>query len=115
MSRWPWVARELLEAAYDERDRANARADRLLDELLKLRREGFEPRRAARVREAPPDPEIEGLKRAEQQLIQRRDDQAFVERAVADIKRRRPDISDEDAREEAVRLRRSVTDQDPPT
>jgi hypothetical protein len=118
---WPFVSRE----AYDERGRAlhdvRLERDRLLNtidelrtEFVRMRRDGFTPAKPATVRESPDD-EREALARAEQQLIQRRDDAAFIARAKTDIMERNPQISEAAALEEARRLRRSVTDEDPPT
>lgn len=91
-----------------------ATSERLMGQLLTMRQQGFLPQVPAKIIEGP-DPEKIGLERAEQQLIQRRDDASFIQKAKADIMKRNPRISDKDALAEAWRLRRSVTDEDPPT
>lgn len=111
--------------AYDERGRTltdmRALRDRLLDtidelrtELARMRRDGFQAARPAIVHQAPDEDKV-ALGVAEQQLIQRRDDAAFIDRAIRDMKAKNPGITDAAARAEAIKLRRAVTDEDPPS
>lgn len=91
-----------------------ARSAELMQVVTTMRQQGFTASKPAAVVE-PRDEEGEGLARAEQRYVQRRDDMRFIELAAADIQRRVPGISPAKAIAEAQRLRREITDQDSPT
>lgn len=109
-----WMCRMLIAALRVDIVHERATSERLMGQLLTMRQQGFLPQVPAKIIEGP-DPEKIGLERAEAHLIQRRDDASFIQKAKADIMKRNPRISDKDALAEAWRLRRSVTDEDPPT
>lgn len=79
-----------------------------------MRQDGFLVQRKATVTE-PLDVESEGLRRAEAPLIARRADAHFIQAASKDLMKRNPRLSSSDAIKEAIRLRREVTHEDPPT
>lgn len=102
---------------YDElrhqRNYLQSRVEALTADLLAMRRDGFSVTKPATVREAP-DAEADGLKRAEAQFVVRAADLEFITRATHDIMQK-TGVSEAQARAEAIRLRRAVTDEDPPT
>lgn len=111
---WPWVSRRAFDEVAMQRDELARKNDHLVDEMLKMRRDGFAIAKPAVVHQ-PEDEEAVGLRRAEQQLITRRNDAVFVARATKDIVEK-TGVSESQARTEAIRLRRMVTDQeDSPT
>lgn len=112
--KWPWVSRLAYELALAELGAERARADLLMVTLSTMRQQGFAIVKPATVRE-PKDEETEGLARAEQELVKRRDDMGFINRAAADMMRRIPGLSPARALEEAGKLRREINDQDSPT
>jgi hypothetical protein len=96
--KWPWVSRELcesqsrlidrlLDANAQQRRESAERVDRLLEQLLAMKRDGFATPHRAVVRESP-DPETVGLERAEAQRrtqIRASRDAEFVRNATNDI------------------------------
>jgi Skp family chaperone for outer membrane proteins len=79
----------------------------------KMRLDGYAIQKIAVVKEAP-DLESEGLKRAEDQALQRRSDRQFVARATTDIMKK-TGVNRVEAEREAIRLRKEVDMEDPPT
>lgn len=109
----PWVSRDAFVAVCTALELERQRNDSLTNTITTMRQQGFTAAKAATVRE-PKDEETEGLHAAEQQMVKRRDDVAFVQRAAADMLRRVPGISPAKAMEEAVKMRREINDQDAP-
>lgn len=105
--------RMLLDRRDQELERERDRADKLLERLLTLRKEGYVMSRAGQVREAP-DPEGEALRRGEAQQRRRLSNDQFLTKAIADIKKQRPDISDAAAVKEARRLLEAARMEQPP-
>jgi hypothetical protein len=97
----------------EQRDYFRDRTEALTADLLAMRRDGFSVAKVATVRESPDD-EANGLHRAEAALVLRAADVEFITRATRDIMQK-TGVSEAQARAEAIRLRRAVTDEDPPT
>lgn len=135
--RWPWVSRcayELLELQLQSRDAqlVDARSDheklearliareavydRLVQQVVGLKRKGFEPSTAGKVTAAP-DSDAKALHRAEEQFqhklqTQRAEaEREFEESAVSDLMEQ--GLTRDQAIAEARRLRSSVTDMHP--
>lgn len=100
-------------------DREALRLERhdLTGQMLAMRRDGFAIAKPATVRQSP-DPESEGLERAVRSELAQRSHQAqrvFLENAVTDIRRARPDVSQAAAEKEARQLLQATLDDDSPT
>lgn len=104
---------ELAEARRS-RDYFAARAEALTKDLLSMRRDGFSVQKPATIHE-PPDGEAEALAAAEGALLNRMrgDDKHFITEATRRIMAE-TGVSEPVARAEAWKLRRGVTDEDPP-
>lgn len=120
---WPLVSR----ARYDEMQRTlrfsldeknadlgmwQAKHDHLVEQIISMRRDGFSVAKPATVRQSPDD-EAVGLQRAEAALVLRAADVEFITKATRDIMQK-TGVSEAQARAEAIRLRRDVTDEDAP-
>lgn len=92
---------------------ANTRIDQLVQQVVSLRRDGFTGSRAGEVRQAP-DQDGEALARAEGQHRKRISDEQFLTRAVAQMRKDHPGVSEEKARREARRLLEAARMEQPP-
>lgn len=108
---------EAYAARYEEMKALAGQWERLavdkISVIEKMRMDGFSVQRPAKISEAV-DPEAEGLRRAEGEVILKKRQRDFMARAKADIRAKRPDISDREATVEALRLLREVEMEDPP-
>lgn len=112
MIRWPWVSVRAYDVVAAQLELERGRTDRLLEQLVRLKRKGFELPRTGAV-SAPPDPEQQALARVEERFIAkvRTNDREFVDAATQDLVDRGMSLSQ--ARAEAARLRAAVTDMHP--
>lgn len=131
--RWPWVSRRAYELqmaqntslasrlvdAECDRERVEQRLttrdeayDRLVQQVVTLKRKGFEPSTAGKVIKQP-DAEAIALNDVNRRVIERarEADRTFVDTAVQDLMAQ--GLSQADAKKEAARLRGEVTDSHP--
>lgn len=119
--KWPWVSRALYEAvsrssqSWELRcDEVQARYDRLVQQVVSLKRKGFEtPYSGQRVRSAAAEPEKAGLERAEGEFVAgvRAREREFLDKAKSDLIGKGTDPVT--AEREARRLLTEATDMQP--
>jgi hypothetical protein len=106
-----------LRMVLDRRDQdlatERARSDRLEQQLISMRRDGFVGSRAGEVRPAA-DPDGQALQRAELQQRKRIADDVFLKKAVTKIRQERPDVSEAAAVREARKLLEAARMEQPP-
>lgn len=105
--------RMILDRREQELEAARERERELVDQILTLRREGFTTDRAGTVIPAQ-DLEGEALARAEQVKRRRIEDNTFLQNAIAELKRKRPGLTDREALTEAKRLLEETRMEQPP-
>jgi len=105
---WPWVTRRELDDVRAQRDRLQTAYDRLVRDVVSMKRRGFELPHQAKVK-PPEEPEHAAVRRAENSVLRK----AFIERAIADIQRRNPGVEAHIARAEAERLYEDAHAQQP--
>lgn len=110
---WPWVSRDAYAVVCQALALERQRSDELLQQLLRLRRDGFTVSRAGEVRH-PPDREAEALAKAEGQQRKRIGQEEFLKKAMAKIQKDNPHVTDAAALKEARRLLTAATMEQPP-
>lgn len=110
--RWPWVSRHAYDLVVDQLQQRTAAHDRLVQQMVTLKRKGYEMPQAGKVR-LQPDEERKALAEVEQRFVERArsGDREFIDSAVQDLIDR--GLSPAAAKKEAARLRGEVTDSHP--
>lgn len=99
-----------ISAAQQDRDDWRARFDRVIEQMNQMRRDGWiVPKKHTQSTPAE-EPETVGRRRAED-LLRRR---MFVDKAAADFKKKRPDITDNEALRAAEELYSQTVMEDAP-
>jgi SOS response regulatory protein OraA/RecX len=112
MLRWPWVSRHAYDLVVEQLQQRTAAHDRLVQQMVGLKRKGFEPSQAGKIRKQP-DEEAQALASVEQKFVERvrASDRDFVDSAVQDLIDR--GLSPDAAKREAKRIRAEITDSQP--